>query len=318
MPTVGPYEISIVAGGRTLQEYDPPEGEEDAVQGTKVKYIEATEGLDFHIKVSVQPFTKFPTTFKQVEVYVDGHFVDSFSLDKESHGSGRKGWTRQRNGRSFLESGTWVRKPLRFTNLVTTEDAVNANDLKEIAKDIGHIQVQIYDATRELSSNHTEQSSNLSQSVPEKALKGQPIDMSVGYGFGRPTPQPRRYTVHRMGEKLASFTYKYRSRRALQLLELIATPLDPQPLEERDFDTLNPQELRELLIQIREQGSQTTNKIAKLKAEAVEIKEEGTPGVGTRRRRSTPIDNGEDDECMIVEVKKRKVTKKEVCVLDLT
>ncbi|KAK5956108.1 hypothetical protein OHC33_002681 [Knufia fluminis] len=322
MPTVGPYKVSIVAGGQVLPEYDPSEDDADANNDTTTRYIEVIAGLDFHVEFSVQPYTEFPTGFKDVDVNIDGQFADSFVLDKQKHGSITNGWTRQRDGRSFYEGGRWVRKPLVFQNLVTTEETLSAKDLKTIAEDIGSIRIRIHDVVRERSDVDSFRPTKMSRSIPEKALKGQPIDMSAEYGSATPSQRPRVYTSTRVGEVLATCIYKYRSRRALQLLELIPATPEPQPLEERDIDTLDPQEMRQLLAQYREHGSQST----RVKEESDHTEENSTrssadssaaSSMSSRKRPSSASDN-DDDECILVEVKKRRVVKQEIDVLDLT
>lgn len=77
--------------------------------------------------------------------------------------------------------------------------------------------------------------------------------------------------------------------------------------------------MRQLLAQVQEQRRQTADQLARVKQEAVKVKEELTPRAGSLKRRSVTVDDDDgDDECMIVEVKKRKVVKQEVDVLDLT
>ena len=188
--------------------------------------------------------------------------------------------------------------------------------MKELAASIGCLHVEISDTHRTLRlapSRHTLPD----QVVPEKALKGQPIDMSAGFGLGTATKKPVRHELHKVGKPLAKFVIKYRSRRALQLLELIPTTPEPQLLEERDVHTLNPREMRQLLTHMREQGTQMADQLAKVKSEAVRVKGEAGDSNGGRRRRTITLE-ADDDDCVIIETKKRKIEPGEVDVLDLT
>lgn len=316
MPKSGAYEISLLVDGEPLSEYDPPEGEDGLDDGAVVRYVQATEGVEFHVKFSVDPYTPFPTGYKSVCIHIDGRFADSYSIEKTVDGNTINGWTLVRKGRNFLENGSWIKRALMFKNLTTTEEATSLETIKKVAKDAGRIRIDITDVKRTASDPWFEQPLD-NQAVPEKALKGKPIDMSAGYGVGTSGTQPRFYNTKVVGKTLAKFVIKYRSKRALQMLELIPDTPEPQSLAERDIDTLNPQEMRQLLAQMRVQESLREEQLAKVKQETFTVKDENEPGLSSRKRQSTTLED-DDDDCMIVEVKKRRKAQIEVDVLDLT
>jgi len=316
MPKSGAYEISLLVNGQPLREYDPPDDDAETDSGKVVKYIEAIEGAEFHIQIKVAPRTQFPISFKTVDVKVDGKSVDCFSVYEQRHGSSRRGWARIRKGRSFVEGGSYVWRPLIFKALSMTEEAMPLETIKQLARSIGCIHIEIYDVTC-TAKEWREEKHQIDQSVPEKALKGQPIDMTAGYGSATAIKRPGSIPVHRVGKPLAKFGLKYRSRRALQILDLIPTTPEPEPLEERNIDTLNPEEMRQLLTQMRDEGNQLSGQHTKVKKETTLVKEERDPGIRAQKRQSSTLEDN-DDDCVIVEVKKRKFKSEEVDVLDLT
>lgn len=188
--------------------------------------------------------------------------------------------------------------------------------MRELAKNIGCVHVDICDVTRTPTS-YTPHETLVNQPVPEKALKGRPFDISAGYGAAKVVKKPTYHSAQKVGNSLAKFVVKYRSRRALQLFDLIPVTPEPQPLEERDVDMLNPQEMRQLLTRVREQGNQAVEQLAKIKQEVVQVKEEEDSSIRPRKRQSSTLSGEDDDECVLVEVKKRRVAQEEVEVLDL-
>jgi len=317
MPKSGAYEISLLINGQPLREYDPPDDDAETDSGKVIKYIEAIEGAEFHIKIKVAPRTQFPTSFKSVDVKVDGKYVDSFFVYEQDHGSSRRGWARTRKDRSFVEGGSYVRRPLIFKALSVTEEAVPLETIKQLARNIGCIQIEVYDVTC-TAKTWREETHRIDQSVPEKALKGQPIDMTAGYGSATAIKRPESIAVQRVGKLLAKFGLKYRSRRALQMLDLIPTTPEPEPLEERNIATLNPEEMRQLLTRMREEGNRLSGQHTKVKKETTLVKEEEGPRTRPPKRQYSTLSDGDDDDCVLVEVKTRRVTPEEVYVLNLT
>lgn len=316
MPKSGAYEISLLVNEQPLHEYDPPNDDNHTNSGEVIKYIEAIEGSTFRIKCTVAPRTLFPTSLKSVDVQVDGKFVNGFLIVEQRSGSSERGWTGIRRDQCFKEGGSYVQRPLIFKALTTTEETMSLEDIKKLAKNIGCIHIKIYDVAY-IATHSLKEAPQFDQSVPEKALKGRPIDMTAGYGPVTATERRETCHVHRIGKPLANFVLKYRSRRALQLFDLLSTAPEPEPLEERNIDTLNPEEMRQLLTQIREQGSQLSGKHTEIKRAMTLVKEEDDPSMRSSKRQRSTLGDADEDDCVIVEVKKRRVAPEEVDVLDL-
>lgn len=317
MPKSGAYEISLLVNGQPLHEYDPPEDENDTDADAVVKYVEATEGAEFYVDIKIRPNTEFPTGSKGVTIKIDGKFVDGCFVHELQHRVREGGWSRLRTGRPRLENGAWVERPLMFKRRTTTEEVIPLQSMKELAKNVGCIKVDIDDIIC-TPARHVMEEAPVDLPVPEKALKGQPIDVTAGYGSAKVVTKPISYSTQQIGKRLAKIVIKYRSRRALQLLDLIPTTPEPQPLEECDVDTLSPQEMRELLTRMRQQENQSVGRLANLKHESVQIEDEEDSVMRPRKRQSSTLSGEDQDDCVFVEVKKRKVAPQEVDVLDLT
>ena len=96
-------------------------------------------------------------------------------------------------------------------------------------------------------------------------------------------------------DPFATYTFKYRSHRDLQIEGIIPRSPSPVPLEERDPDTLTPEEAREL-IRIQRQQLQDRAKIKKEKREREEDEDAGDGEVRMtgeqRKRQRTSTDSG--------------------------
>ncbi|KIV88792.1 hypothetical protein, variant [Exophiala mesophila] len=87
-----------------------------------------------------------------------------------------------------------------------------------------------------------------SKVVSEKEIKGKSIDVSTSY-VRTPLPKIGSSISVRYLDKtaIASFSFKYRTRRALQSLLIIEPDPVPVPLEERPIEELTREELLTLL-----------------------------------------------------------------------
>lgn len=93
----------------------------------------------------------------------------------------------------------------------------------------------------------------------------------------------------------ATYTFKYRSHRDLQIEGIIPRSPSPVPLEERDPETLTAEEAREL-VRIQRQQLQDRAKVKKEKREREEDGDENGGEVrmtgGQRKRQRTSTDSG--------------------------
>jgi hypothetical protein len=84
--------------------------------------------------------------------------------------------------------------------------------------------------------------------VPEKALKVRPLDVATQFSVVPRMGSGLRHHCKPLDKQpLATFKFKYRTRRALQSLMILERSPSPVSLEDRDEDTLTREEALELL-----------------------------------------------------------------------
>ncbi|EXJ58343.1 hypothetical protein A1O7_05768 [Cladophialophora yegresii CBS 114405] len=288
MAVIDNVEITISSNGSALQEYAVPANDDAGVDhgnqsdATKIVkcYIEAVPGANFEIRYSIKEGQEFGNAdYLSLNTWVDGQKVLAPIVEPR--------------------------------HLRHADEMPNAavNDIKARYDEIGSIRVE-FSRKKHLGFAHEFEPVSLNEEpIPEKAIKGQALDLGVGLQSARPKHSPVK--VHR-GEildegPLATFIFLYRSKNALQILGILPRTPEPIPLEERDPATLSPAEMLEL---IRRQQSELEATKAKVKKEEAEL---DMPRSDTIKREATD----EDDDLAILPVPQNRVRKK-VEVIDLT
>ncbi|EXJ85883.1 hypothetical protein A1O1_06252 [Capronia coronata CBS 617.96] len=129
--------------------------------------------------------------------------------------------------------------------------------------------------------------------IPEKALKGQAVDIGISLGKEEPAKALMTYTGEMIDNSpIAVFIFLYRSKDALQILDILPRAPSPVPLEERDPETLTKEEAVELLRRQKAELEAAKRKIKKEQAEA-DMQQRG--GI----KCEAPADDEEDDISVI-------------------
>lgn len=306
---VGHYEVEILVNGSVLKEYAVPEDDDDAFPevGVGTKYIEAHENAEFVIRTRVLPSANWTWSNKAFSISIDGKYITGSVIAKNPHG-GWRATTHMVSEVLSREAGRDLKRPFVFRNLTTTDEHHASKELLAKVKDLGKIDVLVNDYEKMGTTSRHEPLKEASQAaIPEKALKGQAIDMSAGLGAARSSDRTEQYAEGIWGPRLAHFCFKYRSRHALQMMGLIPTTPEPLSLHERDVNSLNLQETRQLLAEYRE-GDKNNRKV---KPEFPTIKKEDSPASAiSRKRRRIAIEaegdenDDDDDDCRLIEVKR--------------
>lgn len=316
MPTVRRHVVTIVVNGHALHEYEPPANDDQEVsEKERVVYIEAVEGQKFEIHVRSKGHLRFCTGSLGVFLYLDDECIVWKRISKHSYDEER-GLTLTFKSIYQRVDESWMERPFQFNNLETTDTVTGSADLEQIARRTGTITVKIYNVSAPTRKSVPASARLVKKSlVPEKALKGQPIDMTTGFGEAKSTT--KRWVEDDsgpIGDPLLKYVFKCRSRKALQMLELIPETPEPIPLHERDPNTLSLAEARELLSHIQEQAQRTGD----MKREVNEMKEERDSDAALRaskliNRKRQASSNGQDrndsdrdDDLIFVEAKKIK------------
>ncbi|KAK3171107.1 hypothetical protein OEA41_003191 [Lepraria neglecta] len=252
--------VTIAVNGQELHEYDN-ELANPCHYNSASKYVEATSGAQFETKASA----------------LNGFYVDN-DLFLKKNAKPDRAWDEVFEGARRHGSTGWECKPFTFAEVLSLEDSSSTSSQDRLT-DLGTITVQFigHKVIGLSSSKSRDEFGDLDDApeLSEKALKGMSVTYGAKLGEGQSHEAVTVYKTkvsNRKRPPIATFEFKYRSRKALQGMLLIPrTPSPPGsptpvPLEERPIDGLTPEEMRELLK--RHQARQRTEREANVKNES--------------------------------------------------
>ncbi|KAI4742230.1 Cut8-domain-containing protein [Aureobasidium sp. EXF-12298] len=288
IPDVPHVVVDIVVDGHSLPEYLDEDDDDSVSPDSTIKYVECVSGSHFGIRVDLTGME-----FKHLkrgnslitDYYLDGQVVacavHRFPLGHQA--------VTTRPAARYRENGTWKERSFMFADLVTSEEGLS-NKSRPDPKDLGTITVKLFYAH----SNWSREAPfldfpkvNVGQEVVhEKNLKGQAISNQAKLGEEVALGHLSTVDSRRLGNAFAEFQFRYRSRseftRAdrsstaltstgdLQTLYLIPRSPSPVPLEDRPEETLNREELLELLRRQKARQEQNIAIKQELKRERTE------------------------------------------------
>ncbi|EXJ58344.1 hypothetical protein A1O7_05769 [Cladophialophora yegresii CBS 114405] len=144
---------------------------------------------------------------------------------------------------------------------------------------IGTIQVEVWRCHGEVAKpEECDEDYDTVGSVPEKLVKGAALDIytKLDSSIIMGKYQIESWESTKIEEEpCAVFIFKYRSKGALQALGILARPSSPQPLEERDVETLTSDELKELARRFKalQEAQKVKVKQEKLEANLAQLAE---------------------------------------------
>ncbi|KAK0898389.1 hypothetical protein LTR02_010172 [Friedmanniomyces endolithicus] len=310
--TLPGVQVKLRVNGADLQEYAD---NTDELYTPKIgrQYVEAVSGADFEICFAVEYGAIVSRTRADVvacHIYLDGKWVTAQVLDTSS-----SAWAHGRadNGRGECRcsidgrvenvgglGGQYYKRRFESKSQIVptfadlaTDDRSAKHITPESVASLGEVKVQWIWMRRagvpRLLTGQSKHTPATGESLPEKCLKGRAISQTAKLGEAKAcaaqTSQDATYPYGR--QPFATFTFKYRSRRDLQIEGVIARTPSPSPLEDRDPDSLTADEARELVRRMRAQQD-----------EQVRIKRE-------KRARSVPHDD-DDRAAVALETRRRK------------
>ncbi|KAH4107673.1 hypothetical protein HBH46_051040 [Parastagonospora nodorum] len=295
-------KTSILVDGVTLEEYDDDEARTSS--NTVTKYIEAISGAEFAIQCR---FDKLPEYDVRIDFYLDGHYATAkYAMLDDFEG---RSSTKTSYGVRSNDGHKWQVHNYAFSNLHTVDSDGRpvANRLMKDLKHMGEITVRLHYVINPRPSRSAKPSPRVSslKDVPEKALKGRALTHQTKFRAPKPTMASKVVTTDYVDPRKIPFTtfnFKYRSRHALKALMIVPRSPSPAPLEDRDIDTLTPEEMRQLLRRQRE-GGQAPQAV---KQEQRVKQEQGVKRERTRGRSSATYDFDSDDEVSFVSAKRRR------------
>ncbi|KIY00962.1 uncharacterized protein Z520_03628 [Fonsecaea multimorphosa CBS 102226] len=275
MAIIKRVQVSIVSGGKELPEYRPLnedtcEGMEDASDDTQVKYIQGIPDANFMIRYRVKKNFRFGrANAVNFKCFVDGKYVRGRVCTKDMYRKEGGVFNRTYEGPSGLSnSGQRVRHLFRWASLASTDKPCGQED-REKYKDLGTIKVEVWREQGGFTAQPSRVWKGLSQNqVPEKAIKGEAIDLRTCLDTRRPSEESSKWNGANVDDKpYAVFIFKYRGNDSLKALGILERPQTPQPLEERDIETLSPDELKEMARRYKAEQEAKRIKIKKENAE---------------------------------------------------
>ncbi|KAK8908478.1 hypothetical protein QC760_002854 [Botrytis cinerea] len=238
-------KVTVCTDDQVLQEYDDDEPEDvpavevggyDRASKTVSKYIEATTGKAFYIKLEITKAYKLDSPIVSFHVFVDGIKVVS------KHG-GKKDipLTMEVKGvKNELDNRQAFMMPFKFGEIITSTDDSKLASSKEDAtrlSAVGEIMVKVYRKSQERpSASRNRLRMNLavdkSMLVHEKALKGRAMSHGTVLGAPQPIIASRHFRTSFLDGKdypIAIFQFKYRSKESLKSLLILERTPEPSP-----------------------------------------------------------------------------------------
>lgn len=256
--------VEVISNGQALDFYEDPDAAEPEEICARHHYIEAVAGSTFQVKATLTPEFKFYTMKAedavQILVNIDGcSSLQVLRTKKYLQGKFSTGKTVEEpfiGPRHFcMQTKQWMLRDYSFGNLILKEAQDPGTFVKEAQK-LGRILVTVKRVKLEKGPAWGQNKTPIAtiNEMPEKALKGRPIETIIGFANARPASEPPiqyEYPTSIGGEagKPTVFNIYYRSRRALQMLGCI--PRSPSPeVQKPEDEAIAPgdavQEVRDL------------------------------------------------------------------------
>ncbi|RMY53725.1 hypothetical protein D0865_05106 [Hortaea werneckii] len=286
-PHVPGLTVSIDVAGQDLPEYDG--GDTQALPNNAVtKYIQAVSGAQFAISYrfdnSVFAFADHAIV---AHIYCDGNSTSSHHFKPKTIHTGLRELIQHRVDPGV--NGDLVFRAMMFSDLTISEAEVNKNLFKTL-KSLGTIVTKWYKG-KVMPNNKRSAvpfplvgASLADGRVPEKNLKGQAITHQTTHEIKR--KKEPNYDIQPIGEPFATFEFRYRSHgQCLKALDtswsmgILPRSPSPIPLEDRNIEDLNPEEMRELLR--RQQRQRESSEVAikrEIKRERIEFEDDDDDG----------------------------------------
>ncbi|KAH0006758.1 hypothetical protein KCU78_g12140, partial [Aureobasidium melanogenum] len=273
IPDVPHVSVDIVVDGRPLPEY-LDEDDEDSISPTStIKYVECVSGSRFGIRTDLTGLRLEDLNggdAVEVLYYLDGRYVTGIVLKFPTNNL-----VSTRHTARYLDGRVWKERDFMFADLVTSEDGALSKPRPEL-KDLGMITAKLYHVQaskakiRSYDRNSRSDLKIAHENIHEKHLKGQAISTQAKLGEAVTIGNLATVKTKRLGDAFAVFNFRYRSRRDLQTLYLIPRSPSPIPLEDRPEESLNREELLELLRRQKARQEEQIKIKQELKRERVE------------------------------------------------
>jgi hypothetical protein len=181
MAILKPFECKVEVDGVALEEYEDEDTEQANTTTSLTKYIEATSGSNFSLKLTIHPGWKMQADYIVWYIDLDGK-KSSGGLVKSETYDGSRSCTSVLSGIASGAGGNWTERKFRFADITIGEmpDDLRPEELKQRYEALGNISVNIWRMRLLEIKDHSEATRHDSLGiVPEKALKGQALSLST-------------------------------------------------------------------------------------------------------------------------------------------
>ncbi|KAL9115415.1 MAG: hypothetical protein Q9227_000736 [Pyrenula ochraceoflavens] len=247
MAVIDLFKACVKVNGEALEEYDVDSAGRSEIprsdQGCPniSKYIEAKSEKNFKLGFTILPGYDFDSEALQWAVEIDGDYADGCCVGNEGYDA-LKGFKDELEGiRAQGDDHKWVLHRFQFSELVCQDDNDQAQDpdLRTRIENLGSIVVTVTRRKKvELDDGDQQETMEwnaITEGVTEKALKGSAtshrtrLDPEVGI-----EDVASSYS-EQDGAPLATFTFLYRSQRALQDLMDPPERIKSEEVDDRDL-----------------------------------------------------------------------------------
>ncbi|KAK1674395.1 hypothetical protein BDP55DRAFT_667542 [Colletotrichum godetiae] len=253
-------KVTVQVNGQDAVEYEDSDGLEHDVNRRNAdsrasNYVESKDDAYFSLKYEVNNTHQWVNQDRALSfvLYIDGNHIDGLVCEatRFNHRDRNYIWSDVVEGsreRSSAFRSERLNK-FKFSRVTTIDDATKerVQGDSEKAMSLGVIEVFVYSMVSTGASFYADSSSrdtrNSNFDIAEKALKGRAVSHGTSFADGGVVSQRPLFSGRRIndGVPIACFTFKYRSRDALQK-ELII-PRSPSP---EAIDELSEAEIRRL------------------------------------------------------------------------
>ncbi|KAH0159986.1 hypothetical protein KCU67_g6903, partial [Aureobasidium melanogenum] len=248
-------EVTVVVDGQDLHEYQDADMEDD--EDTVTKYIEAVDNANFAIKIKVSEDVEFKGDCLSFDISVDGVHIDRPLV------SGPISQEVLRVADGVRVGSEHIRK-LKFNALeiVDKHGFGLPKDLDRV-KDLGKIKIRVTHQNKirqTFNKIYSQPDRGSEEFISEKAIKGHAVTHS--YSLDKETYKPKtsfwdtEFTAEAKNPA-AKFVFHYRSKAALKELMIIPRTPSPVPLEDRPLSELSPEQMAELVLQLKAKVANT-------------------------------------------------------------
>ncbi|KAK2047428.1 hypothetical protein LZ31DRAFT_517374 [Colletotrichum somersetense] len=243
-------KVTVQVDGRDATEYDDPDGVENDANRNNARwrtstYVESKDDAFFCIRYQVDNSHRWegPNHAFALALYVDGKRADAVVCEARKFLNFNPFYvwesTIEGSRQKSTSSGYERLNKFKFSKVTTLDDAANDRVKVDTAKSklLGVIEVFIYPLiitgpSRYTNSGYCYNTQNDNFEIAEKALKGRAISHGTSFADGGVVSQRPSVTAEYLNNHnpIAAFTFKYRSRDALQKELIIPRSPSPEPI----------------------------------------------------------------------------------------